>query len=119
MVKKFVSFVIVLILSFPVVSPLLHSGLIPTHDGEYHVVRFYEFQKAISEGVFFPRWASDLNFGYGVPLFNYVYPFPNYVGFLLVLFTRSFIDSFKLELLFSTLIGSMFFYLWTKKYWGD
>ncbi len=62
--------------------PLLHSGLFPTHDGEYHVIRFYEFDKVLRDGNLYPRWAPDLNNGYGVPLFNYVYPLPNYFSSL-------------------------------------
>lgn len=98
---------------------LLHPGLPPTHDGEYHVIRFYEFDKTLREGNWYPRWAPDLNFGYGVPLFTYVYPLPNYVASLLHLLGFSFIDSFKLEMLIATLIGGLFLFLLIKEYWGD
>lgn len=115
--EKFLFFSV--IVAFFAGLALLHSGLPPTHDGEYHVIRFYEFYKVISSGVIYPRWAPDLNFGYGVPLFNYVYPLPNYVASIFHLFGVSFIDSFKLEMLLSTLIGGVFFYLWAKEFWGD
>ncbi len=75
--------------------PLLHSGLPPTHDGEYHVIRFYEFDKTLRDGNLYPLWGSDLNFTYGVPLFNYVYPLPNYVASFFHLLGSSFIDAFK------------------------
>lgn len=98
---------------------LLHSGLPPTHDGEYHVVRFYEFDKVLRDGNFYPRWAPDLNNGYGVPLFNYVYPFPNYFASFLHVFNISFIDAFKLNMFFATIIGAMFFYFWSRIFWGN
>lgn len=110
-----------LIIIFSVISvlPLLHKGFPPTHDGEYHVIRFYEFDKVLRSGNFYPRWAPDLNNGYGVPLFNYVYPFPNYFGSFLHSFNISFIDAFKLNMFFATIIGSIFFFLWAKESWGD
>ena len=100
-------------------ASLLHTGLPPTHDGEYHVVRFYEFYKTLSNGDLYPRWAPDLNFGYGVPLFNYVYPLPNYISAITHLVGFSFIDSFKLNLLLATLIGAIFMYLWVKDCFGE
>ena len=109
---------LVLLFGFISVLSLLPHGLPPTHDGEYHVVRFYEFDKTLRAGDWYPRWAPDLNYGYGVPLFNYVYPLPNYVASLFHLFGISFIDAFKLNMFFATIIGSAFFYLWAKQFWG-
>lgn len=111
---------LLLVLFFAVLSafPLMHSGLPPTHDGEYHVIRFYEFDKALRDGNLYPRWAPDLNNGFGVPLFNFVYPLPNYVASFLHLLGFSFIDSFKLEMFAAAIIGGIFFYLWAKEFWG-
>lgn len=106
------------LIAFISASSLLSPGLPPTHDGEYHVMRFQEFYKVLNEGVLYPRWAPDFNNGYGIPLFNYVYPLPNYVASLLHFLGFSFIESFKLNLILATIVGSVFFYLWTEKYWG-
>lgn len=109
-----------IIVSFALLAllPLFHQGLIPTHDGEYHVVRFAQFYEVLSEGMLYPRWAPDFNNGYGIPLFNYQYPLPNYISSLLHIFGISFIDSFKLNLIFATVISALFMYLWSKSYWG-
>jgi len=101
------------------VWPLFHGGLIPTHDGEYHLIRFYEFDKILREGILYPRWAPDLNYGYGIPLFTYIYPLPNYMASLFHLFGASFLDSVKLNMIAATLTGAIFFYLWTKRFWGE
>ncbi|MDP3988193.1 MAG: 6-pyruvoyl-tetrahydropterin synthase-related protein, partial [Candidatus Levybacteria bacterium] len=119
MVKKILPVAIVFFFAFLAGFSLLHSGLPPTHDGEYHVIRFYEFDKVLREGNLYPRWAPDLNNGFGVPLFNYVYPFPNYMASFFHLFGFSFIDSFKLNMFFATIAGALFFYLWTKRFWGQ
>lgn len=116
---SFLAVVTILFFAFLAGFALLHPGLPPTHDGEYHIIRFYEFDKTLRGGDWYPRWAPDLNNGYGVPLFNYVYPLPNYVAFLLHLFGISFIDAFKLQMFFATILGGIFFYLWIKGFWGN
>lgn len=110
---------IVVVLSLIASHSLFHSGLIPTHDGEYHVIRFYEFDKTFRAGDLYPRWAVDLNNGFGVPLFNYVYPLPNYVALILHSINFSFIDSFKISLILASVIGSIFMYLWVREFWGE
>lgn len=116
---SFLTVVTILFFAFLAGFALLHPGLPPTHDGEYHIIRFYEFDKTLRGGDWYPRWAPDLNNGYGVPLFNYVYPLPNYVASLLHLFGISFIDAFKLQMFFATILGGIFFYLWIKGFWGN
>lgn len=118
MAKKIVPFVVIILLSIFLGFSLFHSGLPPTHDGEYHVVRFYEFDKSLKGGEWYPRWAPDLNQGFGIPLFNYSYPLPNYLSSFLHLFGASFIDVFKIELYLSLLLSGIFFYLWTKRFFG-
>src|SRR3989344_562790 len=97
---------------------LFEKGIHPTHDGEYHVLRFQQFFKVLSEGNLYPRWAPDFNNGFGTPLFSYVYPLPNYVASALHLLGFSFIDAFKLNMILATLTGAIFFYLWAKQYCG-
>lgn len=115
---KYKHFIFLIIITFLSVFPLLHKGLHPTHDGEYHIIRFHQFYKTLLDGNLYPRWAPDLNNTYGVPLFNYVYPLPNYFASFLHLFGISFIDSFKLNLFFASFVGAIFFYLWAKEFWG-
>ncbi|MEX2013173.1 MAG: 6-pyruvoyl-tetrahydropterin synthase-related protein [Candidatus Levyibacteriota bacterium] len=118
-IKKYKFLILALLVSLASVYSLFGSGLPPTHDGEYHVIRFYEFYNALSGGDLYPRWAADLNNGFGVPLFNYVYPLPNYVASFLHLFGIGFIDSFKISLAVATVLGAGFFYLWTRIFWGN
>lgn len=119
MVKKLSPLIIVIIFACISNLSLLHQGFPPSHDGEYHVIRFYEFDKVLRSGTIYPRWAPDLNNGYGVPLFNYVYPLPNYVSSFLHFFGISFINAYKLNLFIAGIIGAAFFYLWSRDYWGN
>lgn len=118
MVKKITPLIIVIVFTIFSGLPLLEKGLHPTHDGEYHIIRFYEFYKVLESGVLYPRIAPDLNNGYGVPLFNFVYPLPNYIASLFHIIGFSFIDAFKLQMFIAGILGGVFFYLWTKRYWG-
>ncbi|MCX6782613.1 MAG: 6-pyruvoyl-tetrahydropterin synthase-related protein [Candidatus Levybacteria bacterium] len=119
MVKKNIYWILILLITLLSVKSLFHYGLIPTHDGEYHIIRFYEFDKVLRSGILYPRWAPDLNNGYGIPLFNYVYPLPNYAASLIHVFGFSFIDSFKLSLIIASLFGSIFSYLWLRRFFGN
>ena len=78
--SKYKFIIIVVVFALLGSADLLHYGIPPTQDGEYHVMRFWQFYKVISSGVLYPRWAPDFNNGFGIPLFNYVYPLPNYVA---------------------------------------
>ncbi len=109
----------VLLLSLFSLRALFHSGLPPTHDGEYHVIRFYEFFKTLSSGVLYPRWALDLNQGMGAPLFNYVYPLPNYFSSLLHFLGVSFVDSFKANFIAAGVLGSVFMYFFSRIYFRE
>src|SRR3989344_8416637 len=110
---------VVLFVALISIISLFSFGLPPTHDGEYHIVRFQQFYKVLSEGILYPRWAPDFNNGFGIPLFNYVYPLPNYIASFLHLLGFSFIDSFKLNMIFASFTGAIFFYLWTRLFWKD
>ena len=110
---------VVLFVALISIISLFSSGLPPTHDGEYHIVRFQQFYKVLESGILYPRWAPDFNNGFGIPLFNYVYPLPNYVASLFHFLGFSFIDSFKLNMIFASFMGAIFFYLWARLFWKD
>jgi len=118
MVKNLLPLIIVFLFSVLAGLPLLHNGFPPTHDGEYHIIRFFLFDESIRDGNLYPRWAAHLNNNFGVPLFNFVYPLPNYISTFFHFLNISFIDSFKLEMFIAILVGGIFFYLWAKEFWG-
>ena len=105
-------FIFLLLFGVFVTRSFFLPGFIPTHDGEYHIIRLWQFDKVLRGGQLIPFWAPDLNNGYGVPLFGFFYPIPNYIGETIHLLGFSFIDSTKLSLAFSLIISSLAFYLW-------
>lgn len=97
------------------VRALFAPGFLPTHDGEYHLIRFYEFATMLSAGYLFPRWAPNLNSGYGVPLFNFHYPFPNYFGAVYHFLGVSYPDAVKLVLATGYLTAVVCCFVWLSK----
>lgn len=98
--------------------PLFGRNYIPTHDGEYHIIRIVEFAKMLRAGYLVPRWAPDMNSGYGIPVFNYHYPLPNYIGSLVRVFTRDAVIAFQMSQgigYFAIAVGS---YLWLAALFG-
>jgi hypothetical protein len=59
---------------FAIVPLLAHPGLPNTADGPAHLMRQAELYQAWQDGVLYPRWAPDLAYGYGMPLFHYAPP---------------------------------------------
>jgi hypothetical protein len=66
--------VAVLLALFAIVPLLAHPGLPNTADGPAHLMRQAELNQAWQDGTLYPRWAPDLAYGYGMPLFNYAPP---------------------------------------------
>lgn len=109
--KKYTLFIL-LAISFWAVLPLFGRNYIPTHDGEYHIIRIVEFSKMMSRGYIVPRWAPDLNNGYGIPIFNYHYPLPNYIGSFIRLFTRDAVYAFQISMGLGYLMLAAAAYCW-------
>lgn len=59
---------------FAVLPLVMHRGLPNTADGAVHLMRQAELNQAWKDGILYPRWAPDLAYGYGMPLFHYAPP---------------------------------------------
>lgn len=98
---------IVLISFLPLVSILFTDKLFHTHDGYAHLPRIAAYVKALRDGEFPVRWAGDLNYGYGMPVFNFMYPLPYLLssGFVFVGFTLA--NALRLTLALSYLLSGI------------
>lgn len=110
--KKYSYEITLICISVFLIRYLFTAGFIPTHDGEYHLIRFYEFTKMLRSGHLFPRWAPGLNSGYGMPIFNFFYPFPNYIGSLFHMLGLSLVRSFQLTLAIGYISAMLFCFTW-------
>lgn len=48
-------------------------------DGQLHFQRLAQLERAIRNGILYPRWIPDLGLGFGFPLFNYYAPLSYYL----------------------------------------
>src|SRR3989344_1211945 len=81
-----------------------------THDGGVHLPRIAAYVKALSDGHIPVRWAGDLNYGYGLPLFNFIYQTPYFLASLFVFLGMGLVASFKAILVVSFLLSGIFMY---------
>lgn len=97
-------------------APLFHTGLYHGHDSEVQVARIAAYATAFADGHFPPRWAGNLNYGYGAPVFIFFYPLPGYLAALVhMVFLLSFQDSFKFIIGAAFILAPLGMYFFTKQ----
>lgn len=111
-------FVLILLASSLPLINLLTPGLPVTHDGLDHVARIANFYKNLEEGVLIPRWAGNLNWGFGHPILMFLYPLPSYMTSFFHFLGLSLVDSLKLFFAVSYVLSGFFMYLWLKEFLG-
>src|SRR5260370_13843119 len=88
---------ILTLLSIFALSPLLAPGYFwGAHDARHSVYFLFEFNRAIADGILFPRWLPDFTFGYGYPFFNINSPLAYFAGELFVKLGVDFVPATKL-----------------------
>lgn len=117
--KKYLSIVFIVITSLIVLVDLFKPGLPLTHDGQDHVARIANFYQSLSEGNLIPRWAENLNWGYGHPILEFLYPLPSYLASLFHFLGFSLIDSVKIVFGASFVLSAVAMYLFIKELFGD
>ncbi|GEM_PF-371324 len=116
--KRSLGLVIILSL-LPLFYILVDSRLPHTHDGFVHLARMAAYYKALSDGQFPVRWAGDLNYGYGMPLFNFMYQVPYLISSFFILLGFGLVTSFKLVLAVSYIFSGIFMFLFGKAFFRD
>lgn len=106
------------LLTLVAVQPLLGSALPQSADGLLHFYRLAQLDRALRHGILFPRWAPDLGFGYGFPLFNYYPPLSYYVAEPFVLAGLSTQQALQVAFALAILVGSVGTYLWVRALFG-
>jgi len=118
-IKNFLLFLGIIFLSFPLIFPFLKPGFFPTHDGEWAIVRLGAMHRALISGQFPVRWAGNLNFSYGYPLFLFTYPLPYYLGEIFNLLGFGLIGSIKTLFILSIIFSGLTMFLLGKELFGE
>lgn len=119
MSNKKLLILICLLSILPFTASLFSPYLVHTHDGLVHLPRIGAFYKALLDGQLPVRWAGDLNFGYGMPLFIFIYHTPYFFSSLFLLLGLGLVWSFKLSLLVSFLLSGIFMFIFANAFFKD
>lgn len=114
--NKYFYFLIV-ILSIPAVWALFVPGFYGASD-DVHIAWLHQMDKVLSLGQIPPRFVPDLQFGFGYPLFNFVFPLPFYVAEIFHFFGFSFVDSIKALFFITVPVSGIFMYLLLREFVG-
>jgi hypothetical protein len=98
---------------------LLEPGFYDSHDGLLNVHRLFELEKCIRDGNFPCRWAPDMGYGRGSPVFNFYPPFASYVALGLRLLGASSLSAVKLSMLLSLVVGAVAMFGLARNFFGD
>lgn len=113
-IRKY-AFLIVVILSLPAVWALFVRGFFGASD-DLHIGWLYEMNRTLSLGQLPPRFVPDLSYGFGYPLFNFVFPLPFYIGEIFHKLGLSLVDSIKAVFMLSVPLSMYFMYKFLKEY---
>lgn len=106
---------VVLLFAFSVfaLAPLTAPGyFVHAHDARHSVYFLQMFDQSFRDGAWYPRWAVDMVFGYGYPLWIILAPIPFFVGEAFHLVGFDFVSAVKwvdgLAVLFSAFTMYLF-----------
>lgn len=117
-VEVYVSWVLVIIFCLWSITPLIHPGFFVSDDGDWMIIRLSAFHQALASGQFPVRWLSRLDFGYGYPVSNFLYPGLMYLGEIIHLFHVSFVHSIKIVIALSMVGSGIFSFLWLRRFFS-
>ncbi|MBN1219512.1 MAG: glycosyltransferase family 39 protein [Anaerolineae bacterium] len=103
--------VIAALLTLFIIQNLLQPGLPVTADLPIHLYRTLEYQQAWAPGVIVPRWAPNLAFGYGYPLFVFTPPLPHLLALAFHLAGLTLETALKVLIILTILLYAIGMYL--------
>lgn len=106
---------VALFLPLLAISPLLKSGLPGLADALLHLLRTVELDFLWRNGVFLPRWAPNMAFGYGYPLFDFAPPLPYVIAEVFHLLRADFETAIKLLSILCFYVAGLGMYLFARE----
>ena len=110
--KKLFWLFVIISCSVPTIMALFNPGFFQSDDGEWMIIRFSAFHQALVDGQFPVRYLSRLNYGYGYPVANFLYPGFMYFGEVFKILGFGFVQSIKIILGISMVGSALFTFLW-------
>lgn len=116
--SKFI-FLILIFSVLPFIALFLNPLIFHTHDGPVHLARIAAWFKSAEGGQIPPRWASELNYGYGTPILIFIYPLPYFLSFCFLKLGFSLVPAFKIVIFLSFLFSGLFMFWAVKELLND
>ncbi len=110
---------VVCLLALPATVPLWQSKLPRSFDGMFHLFRLLEIDTLARQLVLFPRWAPDLLYGYGYPIFDFVPHLPYYLTDVAHIVGLTLVHSSLLSFGLSLLASGVAMYFFVKETFGS
>lgn len=108
--------IIIVVLSFIIVGPLFIPGYFPHHD-DLQVIRIYEIRRCFEDLQLPCRWAPDMGYGYGYPIFNYYSTLPFYLGAILS-YPLGYLGAAKALFFIPLFFAGIFMYFLGREFFG-
>lgn len=112
------AWLVLLVALLPALARWWLSALPGGPDQAIHVFRAVELDWAISQGALYPRWAADLVYGYGYPLFNVYGPGAQYVIVLLHRLGLTFVSATLAAFALADVLGAFGAYAFGRSLFG-
>ena len=106
---------VILLASLFLLRWFFKPGFPETHDGQLYLARFANFYLAFRDKHFPVRWAPNLEYKFGYPVFNFNYYTPFIIGLIATILGADFESGLKFVIFVSFFIGGLFWYLLFKK----
>ncbi len=110
------------LLGLAAVRPLFARGdqLACSDDITFHILRLAQYDHLFRQGVFFSRWAPDMAFGYGFPLFNFYAPLSYYFAEFFSLIAAGDLNlGIRLTFAFGILASGVTIYFFAKEFFSQ
>jgi hypothetical protein len=100
-------------------APLLSPGyFFNAHDAHHSVFWLVEFDQALRDGAWWPRWAPDHALGYGYPLWIFYSPLSYYVAEAFHLLGMGFTAAVKATYALAFIAAGVAMYALVRRWWG-
>ncbi|NET42221.1 6-pyruvoyl-tetrahydropterin synthase-related protein [Okeania sp. SIO2B3] len=98
---------------------MFRNGIIfESHDIGPHLQWLTHFSRHLAEGIWYPRWLADTNYGYGSPDFVFYPPGVYYIGSLIKLTGIDIQKTVALLFLLASLLAGFSCYVYGRNKWG-
>lgn len=113
-------FGLVLLMTLFAVAPFSLPGYFwGANDARHHVYFLFEYNRALADGIWWPRWSPDFAFGYGYPFFNIYGPLSHCLASILLrTFNLSYTAAVESVFGLSIFGSAAAMYLFIRSWWG-